>query len=1537
MAEKIRDIITLPDIKLVVELDDAERDSEGILSSFILTEEVQQGLNAILRKINENKGCGIFIKGNFGSGKSHFLSYLYLLLKNKKVEALKDNDFKISKISLVKYPSYKSLEDIVLESLDFKERRSNRADEFKEIVDRPTIIIIDELSEFLRSKPMPSSFYEDVRFLQFLGEFSFHYPLWVIASLQEWIEETGHISSSIFNRIKDRYPLRINLSASHIEDIIDRRIIIKQEGADEVIKRVFDELRRYYPNLQIKYEDFRKTYPLHPFTVRYLGGFTQIFSQQRGVIHFVYSETQKILDSHIDTLLTPDRIFDHFEDRIREMPEFSIFARVVLDYYRAHIKEIFTKQSVADAAINIIKLMILTEITPLEKRKTAKEIAELALNKISTLTSLINYDFIENGILEPLVSHQMYIRKDQDIYFIDASIDEGIKIKGQIKKLRERFEDKGYLFTEICNLTTLPHLPLQDLAEGKKYRINWQNSLRDCVVMLSSKAFIRTDIERMLQSLEKRLDCYLIIISPFIEHSWIKGLKNSFPSQYLSCLAFWLPAQFKADEEIFIEEFTAKNILSKDISLLRNEIKKDEAAFREIITRIYFEGELVYGDGWRIESLKDIGLIPLERFLTHIADYPLAKIYPEYYRIMPKTDYISAYNLNLLFYSFIRQGKIGIDDANKKGLTPYLRGVLEPLGIVSKRGKNYVIAFDVTNELISHVLNIISNEENLLNIRLSLKKSRWGLTEEQINLLLSALIVTGHIVLYSRDEPVELKDLQQLSTGEITKIRRGKIISHDLLSHIHKGTFIWGETEDIPTPLSQRAMWKDAVGFFRQNRNLLEEINGFISRYKDYTIFKKTAIDMSLLNRLSIFLHSITFSLSPSEGIEKILICLQQYSDIENDFSYLKRLHDFFNDEFQYLNKYYLYLTHPSLYLSDGLEEKRNNILIRIEEILQSLSGDFRALKENWEEFYASFLNEYREGHDKYYQADIFKLRHKTADSNEIELLKKIARIVTSVTFQWEWWQIKKEIDKLPEVCKSDVAQELFSNPICRCGYKIDNKIPTSEIDPIDKGRLGLFNFIKTLQSPENKEKLDSFILGAADTGLHEGFKNIHLLLNIDLDKTDTSLLIPILTDETLDLIEKVFKGRWRIKELKIEDFIDKIKGRRFKYDEIKSILLQWLGNEEESIIHILDDSSSSESIIREEFAKYGVQGERLYINLSNKAISCKRAEELEEKLKESGGIQQLDGINMSAYEIEELISFLKVEKVEYLRKKIREELFYRLKDKAITKALTSKIVDEILIDLLHTLRILSERDRYSGVRIFTNVIAPAEFFIEKLFYKTLSGDIIDKSIIEYLQLSLKIIKSKYEKDVNRYDGVKDINFIKENIDGTVIILDGLRYDLWCILREILEKNGWKLIEEALMISAPSTTDNFRKAIGIEENEYINGRTFKLIRFTEKNLGKKEIKKFLKGDEEIKFLNFNFIDAKIHSSVLDLYPLYTIIVDEFREGILPLLKDIGTFYLVSDHGFTDTKNLKGRYAHGKGSTWEIILPFVRCLANGLNK
>ena len=96
------------------------------LSSFIPTPDVVDGLRVILGKIKQATGCGIFIKGNFGSGKSHLLSYIYILLTqpqsvhlSEELAQVKPEQAlsKVIKLSLVKYPSILSLNPSCLNSL----------------------------------------------------------------------------------------------------------------------------------------------------------------------------------------------------------------------------------------------------------------------------------------------------------------------------------------------------------------------------------------------------------------------------------------------------------------------------------------------------------------------------------------------------------------------------------------------------------------------------------------------------------------------------------------------------------------------------------------------------------------------------------------------------------------------------------------------------------------------------------------------------------------------------------------------------------------------------------------------------------------------------------------------------------------------------------------------------------------------------------------------------------------------------------------------------------------------------------------------------------------------------------------------------------------------------------------------------------------------------------------------------------------------------------------------------------------------------
>src|SRR6266540_2651935 len=129
---------------------------------------------------------------------------------------------------------------------------------------------MDELSEYLRSKPSPQSFNEDLRFLQFLGEWGQDHRLWIVAALQEQIEHTGEIEYDLFRKIKDRYPIRLLLTPSHVRDLIARRILRKTPSYEIAVENLAKEFMELYSNASVDFAALCEIYPLHPATLELL-------------------------------------------------------------------------------------------------------------------------------------------------------------------------------------------------------------------------------------------------------------------------------------------------------------------------------------------------------------------------------------------------------------------------------------------------------------------------------------------------------------------------------------------------------------------------------------------------------------------------------------------------------------------------------------------------------------------------------------------------------------------------------------------------------------------------------------------------------------------------------------------------------------------------------------------------------------------------------------------------------------------------------------------------------------------------------------------------------------------------------------------------------------------------------------------------------------------------------------------------------------------------------------------------------------------
>jgi len=133
------------------------------------------------------------------------------------------------------------------------------------------ILLVDELSEFLKSKSTIPAFQEDIRFLQFLGEAAQETPLWIIAALQERLETAGDVPQDAFAKIKDRYPVRLLFAGGHIEQIISQRLVKKRPQAKAYLEELYEHFKQTFNYLPFNWEQWFKLYPVHPLTLGKFG------------------------------------------------------------------------------------------------------------------------------------------------------------------------------------------------------------------------------------------------------------------------------------------------------------------------------------------------------------------------------------------------------------------------------------------------------------------------------------------------------------------------------------------------------------------------------------------------------------------------------------------------------------------------------------------------------------------------------------------------------------------------------------------------------------------------------------------------------------------------------------------------------------------------------------------------------------------------------------------------------------------------------------------------------------------------------------------------------------------------------------------------------------------------------------------------------------------------------------------------------------------------------------------------------------------
>jgi hypothetical protein len=739
----IGDLVAVRPHPTVVRLDDLDTPAAGwITESYCVTGDVARHLTALGNALRRPAGLGAFLIGQYGCGKSHFLAYLARQLE---AGALVPDGPEVRVVSLLNYSSDARLEKVVADRLGIPVSDADRRGPWAELDGRHPrglVLLVDELSEFLRSKPDRRSFNEDVRFLQFIGEWAAGHRLWIVAALQEQIEHIGELEHGLYRKIRDRYPLRLLLSPAHVLDLIGDSILIKRPGYDAAVAALVDRLGAADPDHAGDLSLLGRIYPLHPMTLELLEQVRDLFSQARGVVDFTVvrlggSEERgaaPFLSRPWGELLTPEHIVDHFRDLFALQPEFLPLSEQLLPYYDRHLDALFDKEALRELAGRLIKLLVLVHLSPGHDAVAPAQARRWLAFAPSQIAPERNTAIVKR-VLETLADRGRYVVARGDAgYALDLADDSAAQLERLLRQeLADAPPDSDVLFEQIA----------PRLARGDGFnplalpRDAWQPRV-------TTWYFHRREYSLYVGDEEPPPPGGLGLC---VRLPW--GARRPVPGCHTV-----VPERLQPDDGLreaaalarLLDRRPPRPVAERARSLLDQRV----AALHARIGAAYLEPEIVDPTGAKERPLPARRSTTVDEWLAALAHRMLKRTYPSFERFAPSSGPLPKE----AHRAFVRAARhSGLEAAEADELVTAVReGYLVPMGLLKRQGRRYDVAPRLErHELVRLVTSMLEHAPRPAVLYEHLAGPIFGLVPDQIHVLLVFLQLQGVLDLIKED------------------------------------------------------------------------------------------------------------------------------------------------------------------------------------------------------------------------------------------------------------------------------------------------------------------------------------------------------------------------------------------------------------------------------------------------------------------------------------------------------------------------------------------------------------------------------------------------------------------------------------------------------------------------------------------------------------------------------------------------------------------------------------------------------------------
>lgn len=1052
-------------------------------------------------------------------------------------------------------------------------------------------LLIDELSEFFRSKPTSQSLNEDARALQFLGELTAERPLWIVAAVQESIEATGDIAQSTFRKIKDRFPVKLPLSTVHIRSLISERLVVKKPGAQDEIYRIYQHYRSQFPGFSCSFDEFRQLYPVHPATIFLLDGLGELFSQHRGIVDFVHSRIAgdssrgipSILERPPRELLGPDSIYEHFAARLAEFSAFNIYPRHIVPHLDREIDLLFDNGEDRHLARRLVRMLVLYRIHPTADTPGAARLAELAACSLDLPE--MSARFVAEAILDPLAASSRFLRRRtagagtgpgqpgwdpaQAVYEISAEEDTAKILEARIRRVREEIpaDDSRLLLEPLSRLAESDSWPGPAVArEGAVREITWNLSQRRALVKLQHPED-QTGAQLAAQ-LEAR-DCdFALLLAP-----------QSFQAPGPQVAVWSIPLPRDRDGLDTLAEHLALRLLQEGLSpsnpadaplvpLAAERYARLKPAAAQAALEALYSGS--FSDpGIRV----DAAVRQLRRFdslLEAAGQVALASRYPRFVEVAPRRYTPSARIYQQLLESFVIPGTLSLSEA--RPLAAAIDGLAVPLGLVQLKRGSYVFSPDITGHpLLGFFFELLrpSGSVALKEVLGRLTRGDFGLPKDTALFLIASLAAGGLISARKGGRTLALEYLSLQSLERAEEVALGELIGdHDRATLLEECGFLSTTGEIGSFGLrQQRDLWKEVVAFRGTAERLAADTLARLAQRREYSSFKGfrfTSLEDKLqaLGRLA---GEIRVSYPAKEGLEKFLAAWRSSGLDAGAIPLLKGLDRFLKREAEKFVFIHHYLRHEAAQKAAGLEPELEPLRQRILELLENpeelvLPDEGAELDRLFAAFRERYLPLYAEWHARHYESR----RQPPLSRNASRALAVLQRLAAS-----------EALDRPPGLdrflatqaaaeagqCGRQVREELMRSPICGCGFlpgqaaaEAEQRDAEVQIDRY------LGEYVGILKAPRVLEALGGHAYAVQDLRPAVAAHLKELAAGLRSGSLSSSGLVGALDEASAAELAAALSGKVSLRRVSLAALAQRLAGRRLPAERILALMSEWLG-----------------------------------------------------------------------------------------------------------------------------------------------------------------------------------------------------------------------------------------------------------------------------------------------------------------------------------------------------------------------------------------